>query len=138
MVNATPAQYAVLPQTNADCTVRACVRIYSSAVKQATAQDVIDAYGVHQTTREEGTTTVQTTFSFGFDNGTSDTSAHMRKLTLKKETLRQLTGGELRMVAGGGASAVSLSPSTKQSGTSVISSGTSVILPSTSASISGH
>ncbi len=76
--------------------------------------------------------------SFGFDNGSSDNPAHARKLTLKKETLRQLTGGELRMVAGGGASGVSLSPSTKLSGTSVISSGTSVIAPSTSGAASGH
>jgi nucleoside permease NupC len=63
-----------------------------------------------------------------------DQSAHTRKLTLKKETLRQLTDGELHMVAGGGVStvSVSLSPSTR------ISPSTSVITPSTSIVIPGH
>jgi len=54
-----------------------------------------------------------------------------RKLTLKKETLRELTSSELRRVAGGGS--ISLNPSggsVISSGTSVISSGTSVIVPS--------
>ena len=48
-----------------------------------------------------------------------------RKLSLKKETLRQLTDGELRMAAGGG-SIVSLTPSV-----SVISGSTST-MPSVS------
>ena len=51
-----------------------------------------------------------------------------RKLSFKKETLRQLTDGELRQVAGGGTSA----SASASSGTSAISSGTSVIAPSTS------
>jgi hypothetical protein len=69
-----------------------------------------------------------------FSNRHGDKSAHARKLTLKKETLRQLTDGELQMVAGGGVStvSVSLSPSTK------ISPSTSVISPSTSVVIPGH
>jgi len=48
-----------------------------------------------------------------------------RKLSLKKETLRQLTDGELRLAAGGG-SIVSLTPSV-----SVISGSTST-MPSVS------
>jgi hypothetical protein len=65
-------------------------------------------------------------------------SEQPRKLTLKKETLRQLTNGELRQVAGGAASSVSASSGTSviSSGTSVISSGTSVI--SVSVSVSGR
>jgi len=70
----------------------------------------------------------------------SDQPAQPRKLMLKKETLRQLTDGELRLVAGGalaGTSVISVS-----SGTSVISSGTSVIITSggnpSGGSISGH
>lgn len=64
-----------------------------------------------------------------------------RKLALKKETLRQLTDGELRRVGGGnpsGGSVVSVSSGTSviSSGTSVISSGTSVI--SVSVSVSGR
>jgi hypothetical protein len=74
---------------------------------------------------------MQTTFS----NLHGDQSAQTRKLTLKKETLRQLTDSELQMVAGGVSSVstapVSLSPSVKLSTTSVISG-------STSAVISGH
>jgi hypothetical protein len=62
------------------------------------------------------------------------------KLSLKKETLRQLTSGELRQAAGGGTS-ISLTPSTSvASGTSVIHPTTS-ISPSTSAvgsSVSAH
>jgi hypothetical protein len=63
-----------------------------------------------------------------------DTSAQTRKLTLKKETLRQLTDGELQLVAGGGLSTVStapvsLSPSTRLSNTSLVSGSTSVVNP---------
>jgi len=61
-----------------------------------------------------------------------DKSGHTRKLALKKETLRQLTDGELQMVAGGGVStvSVSLSPSTKITpSTSVVSPSTSVVIP---------
>jgi hypothetical protein len=61
-----------------------------------------------------------------------DATARTRKLTLKKETLRQLTDGELRMVAGGlstvSTAPVSLSPSTKLSGTSPSVSSTSVVI----------
>jgi hypothetical protein len=69
----------------------------------------------------------------------NDQQSPSRKLALKRETLRQLTDGELRHVAGGnpsGGSAVSVSSGTSviSSGTSVISSGTSVI----SVSISGR
>jgi hypothetical protein len=67
----------------------------------------------------------------------SDQQSSSLKLALKKETLRQLTDGDLRRVAGGnlsGTSVISVS-----SGTSVISSGTSVISSGTSViSISGH
>jgi hypothetical protein len=71
---------------------------------------------------------------------TSDQHSPSRKLALKKETLRQLTNGELRRVAGGnpsgGSAAISSGTSVISSGTSVISSGTSVI--SVSISISGR
>ena len=74
---------------------------------------------------------MQTTFGFDIHG---DKSAQTRKLTLKKETLRQLTDGDLQMIAGGGVStvSVSLSPSTK------ISPSTSVVSPSTSVVIPGH
>ncbi|HEY1292270.1 MAG TPA: class I lanthipeptide [Chloroflexota bacterium] len=56
----------------------------------------------------------------------SDHQAGSRKLSLKKETLRQLTDGELRLAAGGG-SVVSLSPSTiPASGTSTVRGNTSM------------
>ena len=60
-----------------------------------------------------------------------------RKLSLKKETLRELTSSELRQVAGGSLSLNPSGGSIISSGTSVISSGTSVIAPSTSAYL-GH
>jgi hypothetical protein len=79
---------------------------------------------------------MQTTFSFGFHRDSTN-GVSTRKLQLKKETLRQLTDGELRRVGGGGVSSVSLSPSVHQSsGTSVISPSTS-ILSGTSANPSG-
>jgi len=61
-----------------------------------------------------------------------------RKLSLRKETLRELTSSELRRVAGGagvlnpsgGSVSISSGTSVISSGTSVISSGTSVIAPS--------
>ena len=56
---------------------------------------------------------------------TSQSDQPSGKLSLKKETLRQLTDGELRMAAGGG-SIVSLTPSV-----SVISGSTST-MPSVS------
>ena len=79
---------------------------------------------------------MQTNFHFSFHRDSTDAVAG-RKLTLKKETLRQLTDGELHRVAGGAVSTISVSPSTRQSGTSVVSSGTSVISVSTSANPSG-
>ena len=76
---------------------------------------------------------MQTTFHFGFHH--DSTGVSNRKLALKKETLRQLTNGELRHVAGGG-SLVSLAPSTLKSG-SISLSGTSVISGNTSLNPSG-
>ena len=74
---------------------------------------------------------MQTTFHLGFHRDST------RKLALKKETLRQLTDGELRQVAGGGAS-ISLSISTRQSsGTSVISNTSLIGGSTTSANPSG-
>ena len=74
---------------------------------------------------------MQTTFSLLH----GDSSARTRKLTLKKETLRQLTDGELQMVGGGvstvSTASVSLSPSVKLANTSLAAS-------SVSAVISGH
>jgi len=80
---------------------------------------------------------MHTTFHFGFHrDSTDDVATH--KLALKKETLRQLTDGELRRVAGGASTSISAAPSTRQSsGTSVISSGTSVISSGTSVISSG-
>ena len=75
---------------------------------------------------------MQTTFHFGFHH---DSGVSNRKLALKKETLRQLANGELRQVAGGG-SLVSLTPSTRQSG-SISLSGTPVISGNTSLNPSG-
>ena len=72
-----------------------------------------------------GTITVQFT-----NDSSSDPQYSSRKLVLKKETLRRLTDGELRHVAGGnpsGGSVLSSGTSVISSGTSVISSGTSVI-----------
>jgi hypothetical protein len=64
-------------------------------------------------------------------HSSSDQQSSSRKLGLKKETLRQLTDGELRQVAGGnpsgGSAVISSGTSVISSGTSVISSGTSVI-----------
>jgi hypothetical protein len=73
--------------------------------------------------------------SFSFDFG-GIRNQQPRKLSLKKETLRQLTDGQLRQVAGGGVS-ISIRPSTSISPSSSMSSGTSVISPSTSANPSG-
>jgi len=61
---------------------------------------------------------------FSFLSHRSDEQTSTRKLSLKKETLRQLTDGELRLAAGGGS--ILLSPST-----SIISPSTSMP-PSTS------
>jgi hypothetical protein len=77
---------------------------------------------------------MQTTFHFGFHR--DSTGASNRRLALNKETLRQLTDGELRHVAGGG-TVISLSPSTRQSGSISLSSGTSVISGNTSLNPSG-
>jgi len=76
---------------------------------------------------------MQTTFHFGFHR--DSTGVSNPKLVLKKETLRQLTEGELRYVAGGG-TVISLSPSTRQSG-SISLSGTSVLGGNTSLNPSG-
>jgi hypothetical protein len=72
--------------------------------------------------QKAGTITVQLT-----NHSSSDQQSASRKLALKKETLRQLTNGELRQVAGG-----------NPSGGSAMSSGTSVISVSISGSISGR
>jgi len=64
------------------------------------------------------------------NDSSSDQQFSSRKLALKKETLRRLTGSDLRQVVGGnpsGGSAVASGTSVISSGTSVISSGTSVI-----------
>jgi hypothetical protein len=78
---------------------------------------------------ESGNTTVRL-----MNHSSSDQQPPSRKPALKKETLRQLTDGELRQVAGGNPSGGSY----MSSGTSVISSGTSVISVSISGSIAGR
>jgi hypothetical protein len=73
---------------------------------------------------------VQTRFNFGRIGHTEET----RKLSLRKETLRQLTDGELRHVAGGGLS-ISLTPSASVSASTSFTPSTSAS-PSTSAHLS--
>jgi hypothetical protein len=73
---------------------------------------------------------MQTRFNFGLVGHTQET----RKLSLNKETLRQLTDGELRQVAGGGLS-ISLTPSTSVTPSTSLTPSTSAS-PSTSAHLS--
>lgn len=76
---------------------------------------------------------MQTRFSFNLDGIGRDQQT--RRLSLRKETLRQLTEGQLRQVAGGVVS-VSIRPVTSITPSTSISPSTS-ITPSTSINPSG-